>query len=75
MRINKKYTTIVFGFLMGGFTSCIISAVLTLANRGTEDFLVHWIKEWMIALSLAVPIATFIPPIIKRGIARITEDF
>jgi len=75
MRVNKKYTPILFGFVMGGFTSFIISAVLTLANSGTEDFLTHWIKEWMIALSLAIPIATFVPPIIRRGIAKITEEF
>ncbi|SFL34727.1 DUF2798 domain-containing protein [Pelosinus propionicus] len=75
MKINKKYAGIVFGLLMGGFTSCIISAVLTFTNSGTENFFLHWIKEWMIALSLAVPIATYIPPIIRRGIARITEDF
>lgn len=75
MGINKKYTTILFGFIMGGFTSSIISAVLTLVNSGTSDFFIHWIREWMIALSLAVPIATFVPPIIKKGIARITEEF
>ena len=59
---------------MGGFTSFIISAVLTLASTGMNDFLKHWIREWMIALSLAIPIATFVPPIIRRGIARITEE-
>lgn len=75
MRVNKKYATILFGVLMGGFTSFIISAVLTLVNTGTDDFLMHWIKEWMIALSLAVPIATFVPPIVRRGIARMTEEF
>lgn len=74
MRINKKYKTVVFGFLMGGFTSCIISAVLTLVGNGTDDFLKHWIREWMIALSLAIPIATFVPPVIRRGIERITEE-
>lgn len=75
MRVNKKYATVLFGFIMGGFTSFIISAVLTLVNSGTDDFLMHWIKEWMIALSLAVPIATFVPPIARRGIARMTEEF
>jgi hypothetical protein len=74
MRVNIKYTTIIFGFVMGGFTSFIISAVLTLVNSGTEDFFKHWTKEWMIALSLAIPIATFVPPIIRRGIAKITEE-
>lgn len=74
MRVNKKYTTILFGIVMGGFTSFIISAVLTLASTGMNDFLKHWIREWMIALSLAIPIATFVPPIIRRGIARITEE-
>jgi len=73
-KINKKYTTILFGLLMGSFTSCIISSVLVFVNNGPENFLVHWIKEWMIALCLAVPIATFIPPIIRRGVARITTD-
>ncbi|WP_378956135.1 DUF2798 domain-containing protein [Pelosinus sp. sgz500959] len=74
MRVNVKYKTILFGFVMGGFTSFIISAVLTLVNSGTGDFLIHWLRNWMIALSLAVPIATFIPPIVGRKIARITEE-
>jgi Na+-driven multidrug efflux pump len=73
-KINKKYTTILFGLFMGSFTSCIISAVLVFLGNGPENFLVHWIKEWMIAICLAVPIATFIPPIIRRGIDIITED-
>ncbi|MDF2597008.1 MAG: hypothetical protein K0R69_3349 [Clostridia bacterium] len=75
MRVNKKYTTLLFGFIMGSFTSFIISAVLTLVNSGTDDFLMHWIKEWMIALSLAIPIATFVPPIVRREIARVTKEF
>ncbi len=74
MRVNIKYTTLLFGFVMGGFTSFIISAVLTLVNSGTGDFLIHWLRNWMIALSLAVPIATFVPPIVRREITKITEE-
>ena len=74
MRVNIKYTTVLFGFVMGGFTSFIISAVLTLVNNGTGDFLLHWLSNWLIALSLAVPIATFAPPIFKREISRITGE-
>lgn len=72
MRIDVKYSTVLFGFMMGSLTSFIISAVLTLVNNGSADFLIHWLKSWMIALTIAVPIATFVPPIIKRKIARIT---
>lgn len=72
MQIDVKYTRVLFGFTMGSLTSVIISAVLTLVNNGTVDFPIHWLKNWMIALSIAVPIATFIPPIISKKITRIT---
>jgi len=72
MRIDVKYTRVLFGFTMGSLTSVIISAVLTLVNNGAVDFPIHWLKNWMIALSIAVPIATFIPPIISKKITRIT---
>lgn len=72
MRIDVKYTTVLFGFVMGSLTSFIISAVLTLVNNGTVDFFLHWLKNWMIAISLAVPIATFVPPVIRRSISRLT---
>lgn len=73
MRINGKYITLLFGIVMGSLTSFIISAVLTWANNGLHDFLQHWLKNWMIAICLAVPIATIFPPIIRREIAKITE--
>lgn len=73
MRINGKYTTLLFGTIMGSLTSLIISAVLTLVNNGSVDFIQHWLRNWMIAICLAVPIATLAPPVIRREIAKITE--
>lgn len=73
MRISGKYTTLLFGIIMGSLTSLIISAVLTLVNSGSVEFLQHWLRNWMIAICLAVPIATLVPPVIRREIAKITE--
>lgn len=72
MRIDVKHTRLLFGLTMGSLTSFIISAVLTLVNNGAVDFPLHWLKNWMIALSIAVPIATFVPPIVSKKITRIT---
>jgi hypothetical protein len=71
--LGKRAAHVLFGFLMGGFTSFVISFVLTLVNNGTADFVSHWVKSWMVAFCLAVPIVIFISPLIRGVAGRITE--
>ncbi|GMK37275.1 hypothetical protein PCCS19_03280 [Paenibacillus sp. CCS19] len=74
MKINLKYKSIVFAFLMAFSMSLFISFILSSINLGYSDsslFLHSWLKTWSQAFICAFFGAYFFPKGIQRVMKKI----
>ncbi len=66
IQIEKK-KRIIFSLIIGLITTGIISFTLIVVNVGfTENFLIIWIKSWVIAYVVVIPVLLLIAPPIQK---------
>lgn len=71
--IPARYAPILFGLLVSGFMSFMVSGVATLRNEGlTSDFLSSWLAAWWPAWLVAFPVILVVAPAVRRFVARVT---
>lgn len=59
----KKYEPILFGFLLSGLMSLLVSGISTLRAMGLiSNFLSVWISGWLAAWMVAFPVVLFAAP-------------
>ena len=74
MKIKAKYTKYLFGFIMALIMSCFISLVMTMINVGfVPHFFAAWLPGWGIGFAVSLPLAFFLPGLIGKWLARISE--
>jgi len=78
MRVRKlpaRFFNPVFAFFMSLFMSLLMSGLITLVNLGLpEGFLGRWLLHaFPSAWAMAFPIALFVVPVVRRGVARFVE--
>ena len=67
---NSVKQKIVFAFLMGIFTTGLVSFTVVLANLGfTETFWQIWLKSWSIAFLVLVPVILIVSPVMERFVS------
>ncbi len=75
MKINKKYTNVLFALFMGLSMGLIISFILTLLNIGfIPNFFFIWMRGFGLGFAVAFPTALIIMPYVRKIICRITSD-
>ena len=68
IQIEKK-KRIIFSLIIGLITTSIISFTLIVVNVGfTATFLVIWIKSWIVAYVVVIPVLLLIAPPIQKSI-------
>jgi hypothetical protein len=71
--IPARFAPVVFGFILSGLMSCIVSAIATLRAVGLPpDFVVLWMSSWVFAWAVAFPTVLVIAPITRKLVARLT---
>lgn len=66
---------IVFALLMGVITTGIISFSLITINAGFSDrFLSIWLKSWMAAYLIVIPVILLVGPQVQKLVGRIVKD-
>lgn len=71
--IPQKYAPILFGFILSGFMSCLVSAVATLRALGLIDgFVGFWMSSWLSSWLIAFPTVLVVAPIARKIVARLT---
>lgn len=71
--IPARYAPVLFGLLVSGLMSFMVSGVATLRNEGlTGDFLSSWLAAWWPAWLVAFPVILIVAPAVRRFVARIT---
>lgn len=73
-KLPKSATPVVFAFILSASLGGVMSALITAINTGlTAGFLDRWLQAYALAFALAFPSVTFLAPVVRRLVDRITE--
>lgn len=68
MRIPRRYRPIAFGILQSGVTSFVSTGAACIAQAGGIEFAAIWLKSWICAWALVVPIVIIAAGHINRAL-------
>jgi hypothetical protein len=72
--LPKKSEPILFGFVLSGLMSCLVSGISTLRVAGmTEGFVATWMGAWMMAWLIAFPVVLIAAPFARRIVHKLIE--
>ena len=72
--IPARFGHILFGLILSGLMSCIVSGIATLRAVGiVHDFVGLWTQSWMFSWAVAFPSVLIIAPFARRLVARLTR--
>ena len=64
--MSPKYAPILFGLLLSGFMSLIVSGVSTLGALGwSEGFFGAWMGNWAASWAVAFPTVLVVAPLVR----------
>ncbi|NBQ26964.1 MAG: DUF2798 domain-containing protein [Rhodobacteraceae bacterium] len=73
--IPPRLAPIVFGFLVSGIMSLIVSGIATLRAFGWETGFGHaWMNAWVISWAIAFPTIVVVAPFVRKFVASITKN-
>ncbi len=74
MTIGAKGAERLMTLFIAAGMSLLMSAAMLLFNMGlTPDFLLMWMKNWMVSTAVAYPAALFVVPLARRITSRLAE--
>ena len=74
MKIPKKYSALLFAFLMSLLMASLMSGVLTLVFTGlSTQFFAHWGNGFVHAWPIAFPSILVIAPLVRKMVTALTE--
>ncbi|QXM24584.1 DUF2798 domain-containing protein [Elioraea tepida] len=74
MRLPARYGPVLFGFLLSGLMSLVVSGIATLKALGpVREMPGAWIGAWAIAWTIAFPTVLVVAPLVRRIVAAVTE--
>ncbi|MEM9060933.1 MAG: DUF2798 domain-containing protein [Pseudomonadota bacterium] len=73
--IPRRYEPVLFGLILSGLMSCIVSGIATLRAAGWIDGLFSlWLQAWLASWAVAFPVVLVIAPITRRIVQRLLRD-
>ncbi len=74
MKIPKKYTGLLFAFVMSLLMALLMSGVLTAVFAGiNHQFFVHWMNGFVHAWPIAFPAILVIAPLVRKIVTTLTD--
>ena len=72
MRLPSSAQPFVFGALLSGFMSLVVSGVATVKAIGLVEGLAgQWLTAWLASWAVAFPVVLVVAPVVRRLTARI----
>ena len=72
--IPARYSHILFGLILSGLMSFIVSGIATFRSVGpVPDFLTLWMGAWLASWAVAFPSVLIAAPIARRLVARLVR--
>jgi len=69
----KKFAPVLFGLILSGLMSLLVSGISTLRAVGLPPgFVPLWLTAWLTAWAIAFPAVLLIAPLARRAVERIT---
>jgi len=65
LRIPRRYSHFVFGFIQSGLTSLIAAAVASYPLIHSGNFMRNWLVAWAISWTMMTPVVLFAAPAIR----------
>jgi membrane protein implicated in regulation of membrane protease activity len=73
--IPARYAQIVFGLILSGLMSLLVSGISTLKALGPgPDLFAVWMGNWAFSWAVAFPSVLFVAPLTRRLVARIVAE-
>ena len=71
--IPARYAPILFGFILSGLMSLLVSGIATLRTVAlSPDFPMFWLGAWLPSWAVAFPTVLVVAPIARKAVARMT---
>lgn len=70
--IPARFAPVVFGFILSGLMSCIVSGIATfrVLDAGAP-FITPWLTSWMYSWAIAFPTVLVVAPVTRRLVAKL----
>ncbi|MGL4236440.1 DUF2798 domain-containing protein [Tabrizicola sp.] len=73
LMIPARFAPVLFGLILSGLMSFIVSGLSTLRALGwVDDFVAVWLGNWAVSWAIAFPTVLVVAPITRRIVARLT---
>ena len=73
--LPARYAPALFGIILSGLMSLLVSAISTLQAVGAgSDFLQVWISAWLTAWVVAFPVVLLLAPVTRRLVERLASS-
>ncbi len=73
-KLPKNRFHLVFSLLMGAMMISVMTFVITLVNVGfTADFAGRWLRAFLIAYAVGVPVIYFLAPLARKTTGRFVQ--
>ena len=74
MKLPARFQHIVFGFLLSGLMSFLVSGIATLKAVGVSGaFLMQWMSAWLPSWAVAFPAVLVVAPVVRRLTSKLVE--
>lgn len=71
-RLPHSWARFVFGIVLSGFVSFIVTGVATFRSIGpAPDFVFKWLTAWPAAWGVAFPAVVAVTPLVRRIVASV----
>lgn len=69
--MSVRFEPILFGFVLSGLMSCLVSGISTFRAFGfVRDFVFNWFDAWIASWLIAFPVVLVVAPIARRIVRR-----
>ncbi|OAN72928.1 hypothetical protein A8B82_19865 [Sulfitobacter sp. EhC04] len=73
--IPPRYAPILFGLILSGLMSCMVSGIATLRATGLgEGVLTLWMGAWIASWAIAFPAVLLVAPLTRRLVAKLVRQ-
>ncbi|MDG1280110.1 MAG: DUF2798 domain-containing protein [Pseudorhodobacter sp.] len=72
--IPARFAPVVFGLILSGLMSSIVSGIATARALGLgPEFLHHWLYSWLASWAVAFPAVLLVAPVTRRLVALLVR--
>jgi len=72
--IPRRFSHFVYGIIQSCLTCLVAAAIASLPFLATGSFVPHWVRSWLLAWVMMLPIVLFAAPAIRKLTRFLTRD-